>query len=137
MAVGGTPDPAIVLPRAYAAYFSTYGYEAACAFGLGSDKNIYGSQMTYDEYGPYTFSDIVGAWTTGTAANYDVRATVLEGSVYGPLGTWLNLGTRRDWGTVASSIGSVTAKMTIEFRNASTLQLVMLSGVTLTAERYS
>lgn len=72
----------------------------------------------------------------GSAANYDIRATILSGTFSsGSVGTWLNLSGTRSWtrGAAAGTFQSVTALF--EIRNASTLVVLASANITLESDR--
>lgn len=135
---GVTPDPAITLPRDFSTFFGAYGLATTSTFTLSNDKSIYNYTTGYDQFGPFTYLAAVGTWSTGTASSYDARATVLDGALSsGIVGSWLNLGTTRGWDVLQNTVGTSSARLTIEIRNASTLQRVMVGVVTIAAQRYS
>lgn len=73
---------------------------------------------------------------TGAVGDYDILATVTAGSVEGSAtGVWLNLGISRNWSVtnVSNLAGTVSATMTIEIRNATTLAVIDSGIVTLEA----
>ena len=75
----------------------------------------------------------------GTAAEFDVRATLASGTSPSgsALATWLNLATSRSWSSVDSVANAidVTCNLTIEIRNASTLAVLDTATATITASR--
>lgn len=67
-------------------------------------------------------------------SNYEVRATLNSGTLdSGTTATWLNCGTTRSWSCQRLSIGSQSANLTIEIRNATTLLVKDSCTVTLSA----
>ena len=67
-------------------------------------------------------------------ANYEVRATLLSGSVSsGSTGSWLSLGTTRSWTRDRASNGSASCGLLIEIRRTSDLSVVASASITLTA----
>lgn len=97
---------------------------------LSNDGNIYAG-----DNGTYTLSR---SWLfSGAASAYDVYCTVNFGTVTGTTGSWLNLGTTRDWAVSdgTNDGGETQAQITLQIRNASTL-VVLASGVwTIFADR--
>lgn len=64
-----------------------------------------------------------------TPADYDVRVTETSGTfATGTVGTWLNLGTTRDWTQTrnfgTSGIGTTSVTYQVEIRDASTLEVL-------------
>lgn len=73
---------------------------------------------------------------SGTASNYEAKATVLVGSVStGTTGSWLSLGSSREWTVTQASMGTKQCQLLVEIRNASTLAVVDSAAITLEAER--
>lgn len=85
-----------------------------------------------------TYTDI-GDWITpksAAGANYEARATLVSGSIAsGTLNTWLALSASRQWFCQQASIGTQSATLTIEIRNASTLSVLASASIFLEAER--
>ena len=85
-----------------------------------------------------------GSYTTletwlsfGTASNYECRATVISGALSsGTAGSWLSLGTSREWTVTQSVVGTNTCDLTIEIRNASTLVVLDSATITIEADRF-
>lgn len=71
----------------------------------------------------------------GTPSNYDVRWTVVSGTLTtGTTGTWLNLGTTRNWTINAGAgIGTKTAVGTVEIRDVGTLAVLATATITISA----
>jgi hypothetical protein len=76
------------------------------------------------------------AWLLiGAAADYEVRATLLSGSVsIGATGVWLPLSSTRRWTLTRSNVGSSVAELAIEVRSIATGLVVATASVTLEAE---
>lgn len=77
-------------------------------------------------------------WTTGPTSNYEVRATLLSGSLAsggGTTGTWLNCSTNRDWFIQDNVVddSSVSAILTMQIRSAVTLEVLASAQITLVA----
>lgn len=87
-----------------------------------------------------TASTTLETWLlVGSASDYEARATVNSGALAGAgnsaTGSWLGLGSSRQWGVgVNNSIGH--AVLTIEIRNASSGDVLASAVVTLDAEDY-
>lgn len=74
---------------------------------------------------------------TGTNSQYDARATLTAGSnpTTGTMGTWLNLGTTREWKNEATGAGEAfDTTMTVEIRDASTLTVLATCSVEIWAD---
>lgn len=74
---------------------------------------------------------------TGVASDYEARATVTAGTLTtGTTGSWLNLGTSRQWTKARTSniSGVDTASMTIEISLAGVGAAIATATVDLTAE---
>lgn len=102
------------------------------AVRLNSDGNLYvGDQGVFSLARAWRFS--------GASSDYDVFATINSGTVTGTTGSWVNLGTTRDWSVTDTTLNGVdvSAQITLQIRSASTL-VVLASGVwDLTADRQS
>ena len=75
--------------------------------------------------------------TSGTASNYEVRATVTSGTLTsGTSGSWLSCGTTRTWtkSNGAQDNSVLTCVMTVEIRLASTGVVQDSATITLSAE---
>lgn len=81
---------------------------------------------------------ILENWITPTSAAgaaYEARATVVSGSLSsGTTGSWLSLGTTRDWNVSRGSVGLSTCILTIEIRRASDSVVIDSATITLSAE---
>lgn len=78
-----------------------------------------------------TLETWLGAYTN---SGYEVRATLLSGTIgIGTFGSWLNLGTSREWATTSTS-GFLAGEMLIEIRNATTLVVVDSANIQLEAQ---
>lgn len=86
----------------------------------------------------HTVSTTLETWLlVGSASDYEARATVNSGALAGvgnsATGSWLGLGSSRQWGVgVNGDIGS--ADLTIEIRNASSGDVLASAVVTLVAD---
>lgn len=77
-------------------------------------------------------------WTSGPPGNYEVRATLISGSLSsggGTTGSWLSCSTNRDWFVQDTTINDskVSAKMTMEIRSAVTLEVLASAEITIVA----
>lgn len=93
-----------------------------------------GGLEQYDDMAGYT---TFNTWLlSGSASSYDVRATVVSGSVTsGTTGSWLNLGTTREW-TRQNTLdieSSQQVVLTIELSLAGAATPIDSATVTLTA----
>lgn len=82
----------------------------------------------------------IGSWITPTSAagaGYDVRLTYVSGDTItsGTAGSWLSLGTTRNWGLSTTIVGTVSGVYTAEIRNASTLAVLDSATITFTATK--
>lgn len=68
------------------------------------------------------------------AGNYEVRATLNSGTLAsGTTGSWLSCSTSRAWSCSRGVIGTQSANLTVEIRNAATLSVKDSATVTLQA----
>jgi hypothetical protein len=86
-----------------------------------------------------TLKDQLGAtlrqWLLGgTAADYDVMATLVSGDTPSgsPLGTWLNCGTDRSWSLTAVT-GGKTCELTVSIGHAGTSTALASGSITISA----
>lgn len=86
----------------------------------------------------HTASTTLETWLlVGSASDYEARATVNSGALAGvgnsATGSWLGLGSSRQWGVgVNGTLGAAT--LTIEIRNASSGDVLASAVVTLDAD---
>jgi len=113
-----------------AAFSTTFIGTATARYNVKSDGTIFGTS------GNNTTSQL-GTWLTfGTASNYEVRATVVSGTLSsGTTGSWLDLASDREWTVAQVTVGINTAVITVEIRNASTLVVVDSATIEIEAER--
>ena len=110
-------------------YFSRPVDTATTGYRLNSSGIVESRAVT-------TYATLETWLTAGTASNYEVRATVTSGTLSsGTTGSWLNLGTAREWTVARATVGTKQAIFTVEIRNATTLAVVDAAQVTLEAER--
>lgn len=81
-------------------------------------------------------SPVSGEWlVSGSASSFEVRATVQSGALTsGTTGSWLNLGTTREWVVERTTLGTNTCALLVEIRNASSGSVLDSATITLTAE---
>ena len=82
----------------------------------------------------------IGSWivpTSAAGAGYDIRLTYVSGDTLtsGTAGSWLSLGTTRNWGLSTIIVGTVSGVYTAEIRNASTLAVLDSATITFTATK--
>lgn len=107
------------------------GYdERTATVRFGNDGNIY--------TGDQGFFNLSSVWrVAGGSSAFEIRATILSGSVFGPVATWINLSTTRDWSTSDPTDDSspATASVLFEIRNATSLAVLDSGTWTLEANR--
>lgn len=72
----------------------------------------------------------------GSASAFDARATVLSGTLSsGTAGSWLNLGTTRDWhrNRTSDAVGTTSCQILVEIRDAASLTVLASATITLNA----
>ena len=78
-------------------------------------------------------------WKQNGAASsaYEVRADLVYGSVSGTTGSWLGLGTTRDWSVLDSTADGNTDEgmMIVQIRDASSLAVIATAEVTFYTDR--
>lgn len=91
-----------------------------------------------DSIGNENRTDFGGEWLlSGTAGQFEVFATVLSGTLdFGTAGSWLNLGTTRDWGVTWAAVGSKTATVQLQIRRVSDAVVQATATQTLTVSRF-
>jgi len=82
----------------------------------------------------------IGSWVVPTSAAgsaYEARLSYVSGSTIttGTAGSWLSLGTSRNWGLSTTSVGTVSGVYTAEIRNASTLAVLATATITFSATK--
>lgn len=88
-----------------------------------------------------TYSNVTGEWATATVdgADYEVYATLGTSSGVnsstGTFGSWLNLGTAREWTITRSSVGVATRDITFQIRPAGGGDVLASATITLDVER--
>ncbi len=109
------PAATVTLDASYTISAIRIGAVASCTITFESDGDITAS-------GNSVFPTDRGDWLSPTSSApglYEIRATVVSGSVSGSsTGTWLALTSNRAW-TVTSPgfVGTNTAQLTVEIRN--------------------
>jgi hypothetical protein len=99
----------------------------------GYQLNSSGAEQELNQGVASTFNTWV---LTGTAANYDVFATLNSGTLFsGTTGTWLNLATTRSWQVqrTNNAAGTNSASLTIQIRPAGGGATLDTANVTLNA----
>lgn len=90
-------------------------------------------------HGDNGYFDAQGWWRlAGLSSDFEIRCTVVSGSVSGTTGSWLALSTTRDWSIIDSSDNGedVFAEITLEIRLAAPPNTVLTSANwTMTAFR--
>lgn len=72
--------------------------------------------------------------TSAAGSAYEVRATVTSGTfTSGTAGSWLSLGSIRNWTCDQATDGTKTVTATFEIRNATSLAVLTTATITLTA----
>ena len=89
-----------------------------------ADKNING---TYSQIEQWSFP-------VGDAIYFEVKATVLSGTLNSGSESWLTTTASREWQKVKSTIGSDTVELKFEIREAGGSAILDTWYVTLTAE---
>lgn len=128
-----------------------YGETAPAVSISLSDQSVFDSSPT-TAVASYTInstgtvtdhdSNVLESWLLGggTASNYEVRATVVSGTLTsGTTGSWLSCGTTRTWAISngARDNSTVTCVLTVQIRLASTGIVQDSATVTLSAESFS
>lgn len=76
-------------------------------------------------------------WVTpnGAASNYECYVTVTSGTLSsGTSGSWLSLGTTRDWTVLQTSVGVKTCTFTVDIRKIGTTTVLDSATITIEAE---
>ena len=90
-----------------------------------ADQNLNGSYSQIEQW----------SFPVGDAIYYEVKATVLSGSVSsGTTGSWLATTASREWQKTRSAVGSDTVQLQFEIREAGGSTILDTWYVTLTAE---
>lgn len=122
----------ITLNASYDASSTIAGSTATAQFELtnGGDIRLTNPNNTVND---------VGDWIVpkNSFSNFDAMMTVNSGSALtgSATGSWLNLGTTRNWQLVESVIGVLSSNCTLQIRNATTLSVLASCSVIWTAER--
>lgn len=102
---------------------------ATSGYRLNTNGKVY-----QNDQGSYLY---IEDWVTpnGAAASYECYVTVTSGTLSsGTSGSWLSLGTTRDWTVAQSSIGTKTCTFTVDIRKIGTTTVLDSATITLTAE---
>jgi hypothetical protein len=99
------------------------------------------ASFTLNSSGTYTCAGSIkpadGTWLkgTGTGSDYEARLTVVSGTfTTGTTGSWVSLGTSRQWILAQISVGSSSAAGTLEIRDPSSGVVFTSCNLTLNAE---
>jgi len=107
------------------------------SFVVGDDAGyrLDSDGSAYRRLGSTAYTAISGEWLlTGSNSDYEARATLVSGSTpsTGTLDSWLGLGTDRTW--TLTSTSSAQSVLTIEIRDATTLEVLDSATITLETE---
>lgn len=101
--------------------------DASVTYRLGSDGDVYESN-TLGTVSLETWLD------GGSSSDFEVRATLNSGTLSsGATGSWLSLSSDREWSVTRTTLGSASAELLIEIRNATTQAVLTSATITLTA----
>lgn len=108
------------------------GDGATAKYKVDADGNVYTQRLVLDAA---TYQEVVGEWMlSGAAADYEVRATVLSGTVSGfATGSWLGCGTDREWTKNRAVVGTTEAQIRVELKLAADTAILASAIVTLKA----
>jgi hypothetical protein len=112
----GTSNAIIAFESYNLSAFELDPNDATCYYQINSNGSVYGT------VGGTPF-DLLEQWVTPTsqASNYEVFATLNSGTLSGgTTGSWLSLGTTRDWYVTQTSVGSKVAELSIQIRRIGT-----------------
>lgn len=102
------------------------GFAAEAVFTLSPDGTATG--IFGGSYPTYTYRD------GDIAANYEVKATLTSGTfTSGTAGSWLNLGSEREWTARQTVVGTKTVTATFDIRKVGTTTVLGTASITLTA----
>lgn len=107
-----------------------YPTAATAAYKLDNDG------IAYYKGPPTSYTAISSEWLlSGAVGDYETRATKVSGTTpTGTLGSWVALSTDREWVLTQSAAGSSSCVLTVEIRNATTLEVLDTATITLWAE---
>lgn len=104
----------VAASRITATSFSVFTLgEGVVSAGLGFTSD--GNQYIVDNGS----TSVVGPWVMPTfkASDWEIRATVASGATpSGPLETWLNFSSSREWSLTSSGFGNISSTLTFDFR---------------------
>lgn len=106
------------------------GGTATAKYKVDADGNIYTQRLVLDGA---AYQEVPGEWLfSGAAGDYEVRATLLIGSVSGSAtGSWLNCGTDREWTKSVSSGTTERAQIFVELKLAADTAILASATITL------
>lgn len=128
---GGQTSAGVVLSDAYPV--SIGGGTRTATYRINTDGYIY-----HGDNGVYT-AQYLWKQNANASSAYEARVDVSLGGVSGTTGTWLGLGTTRDWSQTDSTANGdgTLAGITVQIRDASTLAILASAYIELSADRYS
>lgn len=90
-----------------------------------------------DNVGNDNRTNFGGEWLlTGVASDFEVFATVTSGTLdFGTTGSWLNLGTTRDWGISNATVTAKNATVQLQIRRVSDAAVQATASMTLQVTR--
>lgn len=108
------------------------GTGATAKYKVDADGNLYTQRLVLDSG---VYQEVVGEWMLGgAAADYEVRAVVLSGSVSGSAtGSWLGCATDREWTRNRAVVGTSTAQIQVEIKLAAGTSILASAVITLKA----
>lgn len=112
----GTSNAIIAFESYNLSAFELDPNDAICYYRINSNGNVYGTNVGI----PF---DLLEQWATPTsiASQYEVFATLNTGSLSGgTTGSWLSLGTTRDWWVERTTVGARVANMSMQVRKIGT-----------------
>jgi hypothetical protein len=117
-------------------YDSAEAATATAKYKLDNDGIAYTMRDVLDAS---TYQAISGEWLlSGAAGSYECRATVVSGTpTSGTTGSWLNLGTDREWTQARATNGTSTTVLTVEVRPTGGTTTLASATITLKATRVS
>lgn len=126
----GTGGPTVELAGAIVSDFTTDPDDAHVGYRLNStgvEQQANGDPLSYTDIGDWLIS--------GSAGDYEVRATLNSGTLTtGTTGSFQVLSTTRAWTVQRTIVGIGSANLTIEIRRVGTTTILASASVILTAE---
>ena len=105
---------------------------ATAKYKVDADGSVYTQRLVLDAG---VYQEVVTEWLrSGAAGDYEVRATVLYGSVAGSVtGSWLGCGSDREWTLSRSSAGTSEAAIRVELKLAADTAILASAVIPLAA----